>query len=326
MTMYKIGIRGAAALLALVLSAASLHAGLFDKKKAEAKLDPFADSHAAETVKLKAAPGVHAPVAEGACSKCHASPKQPAKMILPGRELCLSCHKERAADLAKASVHVPYKDMECSTCHLPHGSVNRALLSSPVNQLCAPCHSVEDEKIKKSHGGIGVSGTECVACHSPHASAGPKLIVDYAQHAPFKSRSCEMCHDAPGKDGKPALKETPEQTCFACHSDLRGPGRKPVVHAPFAGGQCMACHDPHIVRLPGQLKKPPQELCLACHDAALKDNHPVAGHPTAKKGVTDPRRKDAPFDCVSCHEPHSGPLPKLVREDQTTMCEGCHKQ
>jgi predicted CXXCH cytochrome family protein len=324
--MGKIKTIAAAALFALVFPAAVLQAGLFDKKKEEVKKDPFAESHAAETLKLKAAPGAHAPVAEEACSKCHASPKDPAKMILPGRELCLSCHKERAGDLAKASVHAPYKEMDCSTCHQPHGSANRALLSAPVNQLCSACHSLADEAIKKSHNGISVIEAECTNCHSPHASANARLITEAVQHVPFQSRSCDMCHDAAGKDGKAALKETPEKTCFVCHSDFKKLAEKPVVHPPFAGGECMACHDPHVMRLPGQLRKPPQELCFACHDAALKNNHPTAGHPTSKKGVMDPRRKDQPFDCVSCHEPHSGLLPKLTREDQMTMCEGCHKQ
>lgn len=62
-----------AALFISFLSGQVVNAGLFDKKKEEAKPDPFAASHSAETVKLKAAPGVHSPVAEGACSKCHAS-------------------------------------------------------------------------------------------------------------------------------------------------------------------------------------------------------------------------------------------------------------
>ena len=324
--MCKITVRAVTALFIVFLSVTALYAGLFDKKKADVKIDPFAAAHAAETEKLRAAPGAHAPVAEGACSKCHASPKEKEKMILPGRELCLSCHKERAADLSKASVHAPYKEMECSTCHQPHGSVNRALLSSPVNQLCSACHSLGAEAIIKSHYGISVIGAECVTCHSAHASANPKLITEATQHVPFNSRSCDMCHDASGKDGKSALKETPEKTCFVCHSDFKKLSEKPVVHPPFAGGECMACHDPHVRRLPGQLKKPPQELCFACHDAALKNNHPTAGHPTSKKGVMDPRRKEVPFDCVSCHLPHSGLLPKLTREDQMTMCEGCHKQ
>lgn len=324
--MGKIKVLLAAALFGLFASGPVLHAGLFDKKKDEVKPDPFAAAHSAETVKLKTAQGAHAPVAEGACSKCHASPKEPGKMILPGRELCLSCHKERAGDLSKISVHAPYKDMECSTCHQPHGSVNRALLSSPVNQLCSTCHTLGDEAVKKSHDGISVIGTECVTCHSPHASANPKLLTEAPQHAPFKSSSCDMCHDAAGKDGKAALKETPEKTCFVCHSDLKKLSEKPVVHPPFAGGECMACHDPHVASLPGQLKKPPQDLCFACHDTALKNNHPTAGHPTSKKGVMDPKRKDFPFDCVSCHMPHSGLLAKLTREDPITICEGCHKQ
>ena len=232
----EIRIRVTAAFFVLILSVAVLHAGLFDKKKAEVKADPFAAAHAAETVKLKAAPGVHAPVAEGACSKCHASPKEPGKLILESRELCLSCHKERVADLAKATIHIPFKDMECSTCHQPHGSVNRTLLSSPVNQLCSTCHSLEDENIKKSHGGISDMEMECTTCHSPHASANQKLISEAVQHVPFKSRSCEMCHDAPGKDGSATLKETPEKTCFVCHSDFRRLSQQPVVHPPFAVG------------------------------------------------------------------------------------------
>ena len=320
------GLRAALVCALAALVSSTQAAGFFGSKKSSTGDDPFLAAHAEKGKELRATKGAHAPVAEGSCSKCHASPKEPTKMVLEGKELCLSCHKERAADLAKATVHPPFKDMDCSTCHSPHGSENRALLNAPANQMCTTCHALDDEDIKKSHHGISIMEMECTSCHSPHASANPKLILEGKQHVPFKSRSCELCHDKPGKDGKAALKDTPEKTCFACHSDFRKLSEKSVIHPPFAAGSCIDCHEPHIRRIPGQLKKVPQELCLTCHDAGLKDSHPAAGHPTSKKGVMDPRRKDHPFDCVSCHEPHAGTFPSLTRYEPRTLCEGCHQK
>lgn len=324
--MEKFGLKeaiGALLMLAFLAGGASAQ-GWFGKKQAK---DAFrsANEEKAKTMMEKA--GSHAPVLTGECSKCHADTKDPAKLTLELKPLCLSCHTARAEDMQKANVHPAFKDMDCNTCHQPHASDNAPLLNSPVNELCSTCHDPKDAAIAKSHFGVSAFEGKCTDCHNPHASKNPKLIVEGKEHIPFGSRSCEMCHAKTGADGKPALKKIPEETCFVCHSDFRKLGERPVVHPPFASGDCTTCHNPHVSRRTSLIRKPLSDICFDCHDAdALKDAHPVSRHPTAKEEKADPRREGKPFNCASCHEPHAGKNPKLMRGEIFTLCGECHKK
>ena len=184
----------------------------------------------------------------------------------------------------------------------------------------------KDAATSKAHHGISVFEGECTACHNPHASKSPKLIVEGKEHVPFGSRSCEMCHAKTGAGGKAALKKMPEETCFVCHSNFRKLGENPVVHPPFASGDCTTCHNPHVSDRTSLIRKPLADICFGCHDAALKNTHPVSGHTTANEQKADPRRSGKPFNCASCHEPHAGMNPKLMRADIFNLCAECHKK
>ena len=322
--MEKFGLKEALSVIALVgLLAASASAGWFG---GSGKKDAFASANEEKAKEYSVKAGAHAPVKASECSKCHADPKDPAKLILEATPLCLSCHADRAKDLMKASVHSAFKDMGCNTCHQTHSSDNPHLLNAPVNELCSGCHDTKSEDIAKAHHGIIIFAGECTACHSPHASKNAKLIVEGKEHIPFGSRSCEMCHEKAGKEGKVVLKKMPEATCFVCHSNFRKLGANPVVHVPFSSGDCSTCHNPHVSRRTALIRKPLADICFGCHDEALKDAHPVARHPTAREAKPDPRREGKPFNCASCHEPHAGKTPKLMRADIFIMCTECHKK
>ncbi len=324
--MEKFGFKEAiGALLFLTFLAAGASAADWFGKKNKVKADPFAADHAVKAAEFMAAPGAHAPVKEGACSKCHADRREPAVMVLKGKELCLSCHADRVEDMKKPVVHSAFKDMDCNTCHQPHASGNASLLNSPVNELCATCHDIEDPA-KTAHQGILVFEGLCTDCHSPHASKNPKLILGGKEHVPFGSRSCEMCHEKTKADGKAALKAIPEAACFVCHSNFRKLDKSPVVHAPFASGDCTTCHNPHASKRGSLIRKPLSDICFGCHDEALKNNHPAAGHKTANERKADPRREGKPFNCASCHEPHAGKNPKLLRASAGNLCMECHNQ
>ncbi|TBR26144.1 hypothetical protein EPO15_00900 [bacterium] len=323
----KFGIKAAAAALLLALSAGGAGAGWFGPaKKAEAgDGDAFFAAHKEKAAELTRAEGAHKPVAEGRCAACHADPQDPKKLLKEYKPLCLSCHPAREAGLKKPVLHSPFVDGDCATCHQPHASKEPHLLLQPAKELCLNCHTPADEPLKKAHFGVSEFAGSCLACHDPHAGEQPKLIAGGKPHVPFGSRSCEMCHAPTGADAKAALKETPEKTCFTCHSDFRKKGELAVVHAPFAGGDCVACHDPHARRRPALMKDALDGVCFACHEVGLKNNHPVAGHSTSKEGKADPRRKDKPFDCASCHDPHAGAKPKLLTFEPG-HCEVCHEK
>lgn len=325
----KFGIKAASCVAAMLLGISMASAGLFGGPPEDPNAkDSFRTANAQKAKEFEAKKDAHAPVRQGACSKCHADAKD-AKKLTQGdlKMLCLSCHASRAEDLKKASVHSPFKDMDCSACHLPHFSDAPHLLSAPVKELCTTCHDLKDAALSKAHYGVTAMEGECTDCHAPHGSANAKLIKEGKQHVPFASRSCEMCHKATGSDGKPSLKDMPEKSCFVCHSNFRKLGESPVVHPPFLAGQCTACHSPHVSAQPALFRRAMPEVCFTCHDAAgLKDAHPVARHPTSKEGKEDPRRKGKPYNCASCHEAHAGASPKLTRFDVLSMCGECHEK
>lgn len=94
--------------------------------------------------------------------------------------------------MADGRSHAPAKQ-DCMSCHKPHFSAAKPLLTVPQQALCAECHETTDAAFSASHAGISAEVMDCVKCHNPHASKDPKYFKD-VMHAPFAARSCEPCH------------------------------------------------------------------------------------------------------------------------------------
>lgn len=130
------------------------------------------------------------------------------------------------------------------------------------------------------------------------------------------------------------------EECLECHTDKLD---KPVQHE-AAKMDCTICHAGHES---GEDNTPPTEskkinaLCFQCHDSQglkgsihtdkgfLEPGHPVVKHPV--EGKKDPVHPERQFSCVSCHNPHSSRMPKLIRYDYTKttpykglFCAVCH--
>ncbi|MFN3414079.1 MAG: cytochrome c3 family protein, partial [Thermoanaerobaculum sp.] len=81
------------------------------------------------------------------------------------RATCVSCHREQAGPFVFS--HAPAEE-GCITCHQPHGSAHRSLLSSFGNALCLSCHT------QSNFPGVGkvphnywlAGGGRCWDCHS----------------------------------------------------------------------------------------------------------------------------------------------------------------
>jgi len=143
----------------------------------------------------------HAPASAWDCLSCH-DPTSSPKFKIYGEKttdegMCIECHADKKEGLgAKPSVHPVVES--CTTCHDPHGSVNLALVVSPVNVLCGSCHEeisqtphpVVRHPLKgrtiASRGGAEIS---CVSCHDPHFSDNERLLVSP------KSMLCQQCHE-----------------------------------------------------------------------------------------------------------------------------------
>lgn len=97
------------------------------------------------------------------CAKCHPGAPKAYRVERPVDALCYRCHLRKDT---KKLVHGPLGSGECTTCHDPHGSKNRALAVAPADVLCTSCH---DHNSSEKHL-RWAKGKGCVTCHDPHSS------------------------------------------------------------------------------------------------------------------------------------------------------------
>jgi predicted CXXCH cytochrome family protein len=216
---------------------------------------------------------------------------------------CLACHEEL---IDEKVVHQAVKDA-CLDCHTemepgtrPHKYKNNAVFGLPSDrvELCGSCHGKVLGKKKNKHKAIEKG---CTACHQPHGGKYEKLLK-----AP-QPQMCKRCHEKTNFDG-------------------------PVVHKPVQEGKCGSCHDSHASDESSLLPKFSAASCVECHKDIKEGSHVVSGftrkgHPLglSAQPALDPQRPGKPFDCVSCHEPHSGEFGKLLRIDPKLGMDGCQK-
>ncbi|HBL16607.1 MAG TPA: cytochrome C [Elusimicrobia bacterium] len=140
-------------------------------------------------------------------------------------ELCLSCHKDVKADIAKRSKH-PLRDsssktgegkMTCSSCHNPHGSRSEKLIAAKsINDKCYECHTEKQAAVLWEHAPVK---EDCMTCHSPHGSSNDKLLVVKVP------RLCQSCH-MQGRHQSGTLAANSAyatgRACLGCHSMVHG--------------------------------------------------------------------------------------------------------
>lgn len=296
------------------------------KKKDTEQVDPFYAAHKEYAGEMGQKESVHTPFRNNICVPCHTSTGDPKKLTGEVTPLCLSCHKERQEDLKKKHVHPPFESGDCTLCHDPHASGHHAQLTDEIKNICRTCHQTDDAPLKKAHNNITDIQIDCTFCHNPHATNNEKLILDVKLHPPFEEKMCDMCHAEPGSDGKANLRGSGTEICITCHTERQADLEKKVVHVPFQLGECWICHFPHAAKERKYLRDRPAVLCRTCHDWIPQVDHPVVGHPTEKKGKTNPLDLSEPFDCASCHNPHGSDFEKLRQVDSHDFCLACHNK
>lgn len=124
-----------------------------------------------------------------ACASCHKmhAAKDPVMVEETQAGVCFECHKDRRADMLKASAH-PLKTgfFACSSCHQSHGSTTRALMQkNTVNDTCYQCHADKRGPFLWEH---RPAVDDCTNCHNPHGTNNvPMLKV----RMPYL---CQNCH------------------------------------------------------------------------------------------------------------------------------------
>lgn len=146
----------------------------------------------------------HGPYGAGQCEKCHAvtaskpfrteaaeaskaaaAPERRSigpRLAVPLRELCTTCHAEKAYLVAQAKglwMHGPVATGWCVTCHSPHRAMRPYMLLGKNNvELCTGCHRKPDLLLTAAH--QKEPEADCLSCHNPHEGKNSFLLK--AQH------------------------------------------------------------------------------------------------------------------------------------------------
>jgi len=137
---------------------------------------------------------VHPPFREQKCQVCHQ--KGSSALKRDGGALCYICHFDAAAKFKKGYIHQPVERGECTSCHRPHRSPNKHLLSQEGMDLCYSCHA--DARLGRSHPvgpgiidpKIGEMMTCTSSCHYPHQSR-----YEYLLQMEGGRSLCLSCHE-----------------------------------------------------------------------------------------------------------------------------------
>jgi DmsE family decaheme c-type cytochrome len=176
--------------------------------------------------------------------------------------ICLQCHEGGRHSYWQGSAHEA-SNVSCESCHyvMEKRSDTGLAITEDSGGACVSCHLEERAKmLKSSHKPLREGKMACVDCHNAHGSSGPKMLAGIS----------------------------PNDTCYSCHADKRGPFL--WEHAPVRE-DCSNCHDPHGSNNPGLLVTKGPFLCLSCHQYGGHVNLPRYNRTSGLTGQS----------CANCH-------------------------
>jgi len=235
----------------------------------------------------------------------------------------------KAAGAAQAKA-VPEDFVGAEKCDTCHGDVAKQFTGNPHSKLTEE-HGKADMTCESCHGagkahseGGGDKSKIFNAARVPAKEADEKCLgchrgrhIDFARSAHAEGKvSCVSCHSVhAGADKGHMLKAEQPALCYRCHTDIKPQFGMPFHHKVEEGLMtCSDCHDPHGKFERRNLKNASQQdaLCTRCHGETAGPF--VYEHPAVKTE-----------GCGSCHFPHSGPNPRLLKRDNVnTLCLQCH--
>ncbi|WP_407644380.1 DmsE family decaheme c-type cytochrome [Ferrimonas aestuarii] len=134
-------------------------------------------------------------------------------------DTCQSCHQSQAGAAHKRSAHPIASDqMQCTSCHNPHGDIGNAALKQPVlNDNCYQCHADKRGPFLWEHAPVV---EDCSICHDAHGSVNDNLL---------KTRVPMLCKECHSEDGHPSTIPGTNQSiqvagqgCLNCHTQIHG--------------------------------------------------------------------------------------------------------
>ncbi|HXV63566.1 MAG TPA: DmsE family decaheme c-type cytochrome [Vicinamibacteria bacterium] len=169
---------------------------------------------------------------------------------------------------------------------------------------------------------------ECLTCHEQELT-----LFNRTYHATVEG-SCYACHQGTAAtehlqkqlDGEdfpgPALGSLPAEeanaVCLSCHERSHHAAWEGSAHE-RRGVQCIDCHAVHTFESDRKQLKTAQasETCYQCHQSIRAMSLRTSHHPV-REGL---------MGCESCHDPHDGSRPKMIKADWTNeLCLQCHTE
>jgi predicted CXXCH cytochrome family protein len=247
------------------------------------------DPHQSASPKLMAK-FQHPPFADKSCEMCHA-PAKDGKVVLAQasvKELCVTCHDDKAKLIDSAKVQHPGAAGDCTDCHNPHASAQPGLPKTDAVSICTGCHTDIGDLGKKAH-----------------------------LHQPAFQQGCATCHEPHGGNNLHLLRAAnPNPLCLECH----GPDIKPMR---LESEHLVAIFDGKVKLPEDYFAKVPQ-LPIKYGLGHPIDRHPVVD----QVDPLNPDKVRVTMNCATCHQPHSSSQPDLLVKDQannTAFCDTCHK-
>ncbi|MCF6364765.1 MAG: hypothetical protein L3J35_01040 [Bacteroidales bacterium] len=141
-------------------------------------------------------------------------------------------------------------------------------------------------------------------------------------HQPYKTKSCNSCHDnSMATEKQPGL-------CYSCHESFED--NYAVVHGP-ALSECTSCHNPHQSKFDKLVKRENEELCFYCHSSeqlAYNDVHSLIDNSNCTE-CHNPHGEENKFflkegTCYKCHDDFNDTYKHLHGPVDSGFCNSCH--
>lgn len=311
------------------------------------------------------------PPARDDCTTCHDPHKSDHanQLVDAVPALCLTCHDAADAELVRKHLGADLTRAACTSCHDPHGSRDPGLLAGGsvhppfAERSCKTCHEGKASRLV-------ANGTKdlCFACHG---GIRQRIETAATQHPALEVAECTECHTPHASKQARLLRFPAGRECTSCHADKTA-GEGEFAHGATIAIGCRGCHEPHGGDRPRLLRADADKICLGCHDAsqrkktegkeevvllaglrlsgarvALADripsltvidgvvrNHPVTGHratgtPTPEELKLIQTTFKGELGCLSCHDPHKGPSRTHFAggaKSSAELCLKCHKK
>ena len=231
---------------------------------------------------------LHSPFESKSCDTCHL-PAKDGKVVLTqasAREICITCHADKAEQIDKAKVQHPGAAGDCTDCHNPHAGRSPAFPKPDPVSVCLGCHSDQAEQGKKAHLHQPAFVQGCSTCHEPHGGENAHLL-----RAKEVNTLCLECHGPDAPEPK-AAQDQPLIAIFDGKVKLPQDYFKQVPILPLKYGighpidghpvarainvktktvtalTCLSCHQPHSSAKSALLVKDQEvnmAFCKTCH-------------------------------------------------------------